>query len=804
MLTAKPGDQLLHYRLIRKIGEGGMGVVYEAEDTRLGRTVAIKLLQPSFAENDEVRQRFLREARAASAIEHPNLCTIYTVEELPDGALLMVMARYQGQTVAELMQKIGRLEADTIREIGSQTASGLHAAHMAGIVHRDIKPGNIFLLQSGTVKILDFGLSRIHDQSQLTRPHQIMGTLAYMPPEQIAGSDIDHRADIWALGAVLYELAVGHPPFRQSTTSATIAAITEGRFVPLSFIRPDLPKHLLFAIEGALRFSPAERHASALDLRNLLQGDSKATPPKSFDFASTAPTTTSVLVDSEPNLAPTVLDLPNSGRSATGDSPSRAFNDSQFGPITSMAVLPFRNSSPDPENEYFSDGLTDELISSMGRIAGLRVVSRTSAFSFKGSTQNIREIGEALNVDVILEGSVRRSGQRVRVHTQLIQVRDGFPIWSERFDREMADVFELQDELASSVVSAISQNRTLDLHVSHLQLRQPMLPEAYEAYLKGRYHWNQRNAEDFMIAGKYFEKALQLDPQSAAAHAGIADFYCLQGTFGGGGMTPQEAWTLARTSALQSIKLDPSLPEGHLALASVYHFYDWDWEKARHHMERAIELQPQRGDSYYMYVAHLITQGMLEQALVQVRIGLKYDPLSAPLLAAQALTHTYFGDYDNGILLGQAAIKSFPHYIELYYGLGLAFILSGRAHEAIAVLEQGLSKSQVPFFHGWLADAHARLGNQQEAKAALQRLLDMAAIGSPVATPIALAATALGEKELALEWLEKAVDTRDILAAYLTVIPSFQPLHDEPRYKQLLEKMNLRHPSTHRRHNAAR
>ena len=802
MLTAKPGDQLLHYRLIRKIGEGGMGVVYEAEDTRLGRVVAIKLLQPTFSGHTEVRERFLREARAASAIDHPNLCTIYTVEELPDGALLLVMARYEGQTIAELIQKSGRLDADLVREIGRQTAAGLHAAHMRGIVHRDIKPGNIFLLQSGDVKILDFGLSRLPDQNQLTKPHQVMGTLAYMPPEQVAGSDIDHRADIWALGAVLYELAVGHPPFRQATTAATIAAITEGRYVPLRFIRPEFPKPLLLAVEGALRFSPGERHASAADMRTLLEGESKPSPVKEFDFAATAPTVVNLPQDSRLNLAPTLLDLSQQEQAQAAPVSSQAFNDSKFGPVTSIAVLPFRNTSSDPENEYFSDGLTDELISSIGRLAGLRVVSRTSAFSFKGTTKDIREIGEALSVDVILEGSVRRSGPRVRVHTQLVQVRDGFPLWSERFDREMADVFELQDELASAVVSALRTNKTLDLHLSHLQLRQPMLHDAYEAYLKGRYHWNQRTAEDIQIAGRYFERALKLDPNSAAAHAGIADFYCLQGTFGG--MPPQEAWSLARSAALQAIQIDPNLPEGHLALASVYHFYDWDWEKARHHMERSIELQPQRGESYYMYAAHLMTQGLLDQALIQVRIGLKYDPVSAPLLAAEALIHAYLGDYDNCILLSRAALKTFPHYVELHFTLGLALSRVGRAAEAVQTLEQAIQTTKVPFLKAWLAEAHAFNGNPEQARVALNELMDLAAQGSPMATPIVIAALALGEKELALDWLEKATEQRDLLAAYLTVLPSFQPLHGEQRYKQIVEKMNLKHPSTHRRHHAPR
>ena len=803
MLTASPGNQLLHYRLIRKIGEGGMGVVFEAEDTRLGRTVAIKLLQPAISENPEVRLRFLREARAASALDHPNLCTIYTVEEIPDGSLLLVMACYRGQTVAELLQKSGTVDVDCIRDVGRQTAAGLHTAHMAGIVHRDIKPGNIFLLNSGTVKILDFGLSRVADQNQLTAPHQVMGTLAYMPPEQLAGDSIDHRADIWALGAVLYEMAAGHPPFHQSTAAATMAAIAECRYIPLNRVRPDLPKSILLAVEGALRLERHDRHSSAADLLSLLNDELAGNPTKDHHSASLAPTAMFIPSDSCAHSAPTDMAMPRSGIDPGlypgRDAVSASGTKRESG--MSIAVLPFRNISSDPENEYFSDGLTDELISSLGTISGLRVVSRTSAFSFKGTTQNIREVGDALNVEVILEGSVRRSGARVRVTTQLTQVRHGFPLWSARFDREMSDVFELQDELATSVVSALRDKLAPNLSLSGLQVRTPMQADAYESYLKGRYHWNRRTPEDIQLAGRYFERALKLDPKSAAAYAGIADFYCLMGTFGG--MPPLEAWALARSSALQAVALDPDLPEGHLALASVFHFYDWDWEKARHHMVKAIELQPQRGESYYLYVAYLITQGLLDDALEQARIGLIYDPLSTPLLAAEALVRAYLGDHDSSILLAQAALSSAPHYVELYYALGIAQTLAGRPHEAVQTFERGIEYSHMPFLMGWLAEAHVRNGHVEKARGALEQMIELARNGNPMSMPIAVAAASLGEIELAFTWLEKAVEQRDILVAYITVLPSLRTLHDEPRYKQLLDRMKLRHPSTHRRRHVA-
>lgn len=792
--STRPGDQILQYRIVRKLGEGGMGVVFEAEDLRLGRTVAIKLLQSSISGNGDIRARFLREARAASALDHPNLCTIYTAEETPEGALLLVMACYRGQTLAELLAKSGALEPQYIAEIGCQLAAGLHAAHMAGVVHRDIKPGNVFLVQGGGVRILDFGLSRIAHETRLTAPHQVMGTLAYMPPEQLAGDPVDHRADIWALGAVLYEMAAGHPPFLHPSPAAICAAISRGDYLSLHEVRPNLPPNLMRAVDRCLRVRPHERHSSAAEVLQLLSQEGAAETAADAGSGHWSARTTDVSSEAQAHRART-------GRFESGTG-SSTHASQQDGPGLSIAVLPLRNLSAEPDSEYFSDGLTEELISSLGTLPGLRVVSRTSAFAFKGMTKDIREIGEALHAQVILEGSVRRAGTRVRVHTQLVDVRKGFHLWSSRFDREIADVFELQDEIASSVVAALRDTVARHLSLSGLEPVTPMRTEAYEAYLKGRYHWNRKTIEDFQQAGRYFERALQLDENSAAAHAGVADYYCLQG--GLGLMPPHEAWATARSSALKAVSLDPTLPEGHIALASVLQFYDWNWEDARQHLIKAIELRPQRGESYYIYVAYLTIHGLLEEALEQARIGLGYDPLSAPLLAEEALLRAYLGDHEASILLARSALESSPHYFELYYALGTAQAQSGRAQEAVRTFEEGIAVTRMPVLLGWLAHAHMQNNDPEKARQVLDQLLEYEKNGMALPIAIAVAAAAVGDKDLAFTWLEKAAERREILLSYVTVFPSLQQLHDDPRYHRLLQKMNLKHPSTHRRRHAAR
>jgi serine/threonine-protein kinase len=792
LMSFQAGEQLLHYRLIRQIGEGGMGVVFEAEDERLGRTVAIKRLRASFSEDPGLRERFLREARAASAVDHPNLCTVYAVEEAPDGSLLLVMAFYRGQTLAELVKQ-GPLDHATIRNLGGQVAAGLHAAHLRGIVHRDVKPANIFLLHPATVKILDFGLSRGAHLQQLTAQHQVMGTLAYMPPEQLAGSDVDHRADVWALGAVLYEMATGHSPFRKPTPSATMAAISRADYLPLHKARPDLPPSLHDTVARALRLSPQDRHASAADMLALLHGEAET----AWDVAVTRrpdPQETTVAFaawagDRSVGTQPTAH---TTSKQATAH--KSVFSPEKAG--LAIAVLPMQNVSSDTENEFFCDGLTDELISSLGTMAGLRVVSRTSVFSLKGKRHTVPEIGKMLHVQAVLEGSVRRSGTRTRVSMQLTEAEEGVQVWSARFDRAATDLFELQDELAASVLSALQAKLAPDLQQAERQARNPMQTSAYETYLKGRYHWERRTITDVQLAGRYFEQALEQDPTSAAVHAGLADFYALQGTLGM--MDPHEAWHNARTLALQAITLDPELAEGHIALSNVLQFYDWNWSGAREHIDKALALRPQRGESYYISVANLMMQGLLEEALVQARLGLNYDPLAVPLLGAEAMLRLYLGDHETAQLLAESALKSAPQNAELYYSLALAQARSGRADEAVATLERGLQASGMPVLKGWLAEAYVQNGEPEKARQVLAELLAMADQGTAIHVALAIAAAAVEEPELALDWLHRAAEMRDVFVVYLTIFPSLKPLHDHPRYHGLLARMRLKHPSTHR------
>jgi serine/threonine-protein kinase len=576
---------------------------------------------------------------------------------------------------------------------------------------------------------------------------------------------------------VLYELAASHPPFHHPSRTAVVTLISRGDFLPLSRLRPDLPAHIYDAIHGALRVKPQERHVSAAEFGRMLSGasmDTAAIPDSMF---------------SSRNDETAVMSSQEISHAKSHAAQSSQWRTSSSARSTTIAVLPLQNMSADAENEYFSDGLTDDLITALGLVPGLSVVSRASAFAFKGKGQDLHAVGESLHVETVLEGSVRKAGSKVRVSIHLSDTKTGFQMWAGRFDREMRDVFELQDELVDATVAAIREKLARNLEVpEHSSSRRVRNADAYDTYLKGRFYWNQKTIEGVQLAGRYFEEALRLDEEFAEAHAGLADYYSLLGSLGI--RPPHEAWPEARASAMHAIALDPELPEAHLALASVLQFYDWNWEDGRKELEKAIALRPERGESYVQYTYHLMTQGKLEEALKQTRRGLRYDPLSVSLLAAQALLLTYQGKHESSILLAREALASVSHY-EIYYALGLACHATGRTQEAVDALQQGMELSKMPLLLGWLAEAHVKNGNSAQAEAAFLQLMDHADNGAPMPMSIAVAATALDKYDLAFEWLERAADARDILVGYLNVMPSLEKLRSDARYHKLARRMKL-------------
>ncbi|MGB6865343.1 MAG: protein kinase, partial [Candidatus Aminicenantaceae bacterium] len=509
-----------HYKILEKIGEGGMGVVYKAEDMKLRRTVALKFLPAELTRDEEAKERFVQEAQAAAAIDHPNICIIYEINE-SEGKTFISMAYIKGQSLKEKIAS-GPVELEEVLDIAIHTAEGLKEAHENGIVHRDIKPANIMLTKKGQVKIMDFGLAKLSWGVDLTKTATIMGTVAYMSPEQASGEKADQRTDIWSLGCVLYEMLAGQRPFKGTHDQAAIYSIMNEEPEPVSSLRKDIPVGFEMILHACLQKDPRNRYR---DMEALLSD------LRSIDLEDKTQILTAVRALDEP---------------------------------PSIAVLPFVNMSADPENEYFSDGLSEAIINSLTKIKGFKVVARTSAFSFKGKDVDIRDIGKQLDVNKVLEGSVQKAGNRLRITAQLINVSDGYHLWSERFDRNMDDVFAIQDEISLAIVDNLKLN-LLKGEKTKLIKRYTNDSEAYSFYLKGRYFYNKRTEEDMKRSVEYFERALEKDPKFALPYAGLADAYA---TFGFYHWWPfEEARSKSKEFVLKGLEVDDTVGETHGAYA---------------------------------------------------------------------------------------------------------------------------------------------------------------------------------------------------------------------------------------------
>jgi serine/threonine protein kinase/Tfp pilus assembly protein PilF len=628
------GKTISHYKILAKIGEGGMGVVYKAEDTKLKRTVALKFLPKEFTADPEAKERFVQEAQTAAALDHTNICTVHEIDEV-NGQTFIVMAHIKGQNLKDRL-KSGYLELEEVIGMAIQVANGLQEAHDSGIIHRDIKPANIMLTAKGQAKIMDFGLAKLSWGVDLTKTATIMGTVAYMSPEQAKGGKVDHRTDIWSLGAMLYEMLSGERPFKITHDQAVLHAILNEDPVPITKIRKDIPPELEQIVKKALEKDLKRRYG---DMDTML------------------------------------ADLKSIGQKSVSTSADRP----------SIAVLPFVNMSADPENEYFSDGLAEDLINALTKITDLHVVARTSSFAFKGEKVDIREIGQKLNVVNLLEGSVRKVGNRVRITAQLIKVKDGYHLWSDRYDRNMEDVFAIQDEITEKIMDKLMV--ALDVCKKPREEHRPVNLEAYDLYLKGRYYLNKFEMDRALT---YYEQAIKKDPEYALAYASIAEVYTILST--GFDILPnKDAMPKAREAAQKALELDPNLAEAYVSLGLVALSYDWDRKATKKYFQKALELNPNSMSAHQwieFYWTYMIAD--FETAISHLERALELDPLNFLIKIRLGFMSIFKRDADHALDQFKALFDFEPNFALLYLSIATAYALKGDYDEALAYGEKML------------------------------------------------------------------------------------------------------------------
>jgi len=741
------GKTISHYKILEKLGQGGMGVVYKAKDTRLKRTVALKFLPPSISDAT-ARKRFVQEAQAASSLDHPNICSIHEIDETPDGRMFIVMPCYEGESLQVKIER-GPMGVEEAVLVAIQVASGLSKAHEKGIVHRDVKPGNIFVTSDGLAKIVDFGLAKLSGRTKLTRSGAAPGTVIYMSPEQLKGGDVDLRSDIWALGVVLYEMITGETPFRGDYEQAMMYSILNEEPDSLTDLRVGIPMELERIVKMALAKVPGERYESAraflADLESLRK-----------------------------QLEPGISEERLSKRQRQ----------------PSVAVLPFVNLSADKEQEYFCDGMSEEIISALTHVAGLHIVARTSAFAFKGQHVDIREIGKKLNVETILEGSIRKAGKRVRITTQLVNIADGYHLWSEKYDRDMEDIFAIQDEIGLAVadklkVELLGEEKTAILKRHTLDL------EAYNLYLKGIHFLRMYTADGFKEAIDYFERTLEKDPDYALAYYGLAEVFYVSSYFGN--MAPNEAYPRAKLYVNKALEIDDTLGEAHAALGLVYAYYDWNWKLAERELKQALQLNPNSAMVHMSHSWFLSLTQRHDEAIVKAKRAQELDPLSNIVNAHVGLACIWGSQYDNAIEELQMTLTMTPTFYLAHYYLGLAYRAKSMIEEAIAEFEKAVALGPgTPWPATILAATYFESGKKVQGDKLFESLKLRSTHEYVPHMGFFYIHLARGESDKALHWLEQACTQHDSFLPWCNVIPiDCYRIPDEPRFRELLIKAGL-------------
>jgi eukaryotic-like serine/threonine-protein kinase len=790
------GKTISHYRVLQALGQGGMGVVYKAEDLKLRRYVALKFLPESLARDQQALQRFEREAQAASALNHPNICTVYEIDEA-EGAHFIAIEFLEGQTLKERMARTPLAEREIV-QLAIEICDAVAAAHAAGIIHRDIKPANIFLTARAAAKVLDFGVAKRIDPNfavetvdasqlltvssdlQLTRTGAAVGTIAYMSPEQAAGQQIDARTDIFSLGAVLYEITTGCLPFPGHRVADVLHAIQNVQPAPVEKLNPKLSPELVRIIGKAMQKARSSRYQRAAEMKADLEAlRDRLKREKANRKALLIPVAI-------------VLVLVTSAAVFSSHIRQRIFGRETPGAIKSIAVLPLDNLTGDSAQQYFVNGMTAALTTNLTKVGSLRVLSRESAEQIKSLHEPLREVAQHLGVDAILEGSVARAGNRVRISAQLVDIAKDQNVWAQEYDRDVQDVLHLQSEVAWDVVKQI-RVRLTPQERERLARFGHCLPNAHDLYLQGMYYWYRASPEAYGKSLDYFDQAVRADPSCAEAYTGLGAYYAIEGD--DGLMTPGEAWPKSRAAYAKAAELDPDLGDAYSGLGFVDYLYDWNWSQAEKDLKHALELNPGEVRPHRAYSGYLRTMGQFDGAIAESRQAREQSPLSVSLISALGWTYFYAHRWDEAIGEFQQALERDAQYLSAREGLVKCYQQKGMLNEALEELETELRSADETVLAETMRATYEKSGYAAAFRTVYLTRVEQyrKAADEIYVSPIVFADlfSLLDQKNEAFEWLEKAYQEHSSKLTDLKLDPDYDNIRSDPRFDALVKRIGL-------------